>query len=356
MDYVKQGTGLVSIVVPIYNVEKYLPQCIESLLNQTMKELQIILVDDGSTDSSGSICDQFAQIDPRIQVIHQTNKGLVAARKAGAALAYCDYIACVDGDDFVEPSMYATLYRKITESAAQMAVCGYYQYDENTSQRKVCLPLLAPGVYDHDFVKREVLETIFVKYTITPNVWSKLFERTMYLRCLNNVDDAIVQGEDIAVTYQMLLYMQRMVIADELLYNYRILPDSMSHGYRKNFWQSVSMLQELFLKCAQEQKNDQLRRGILLARVDNVLRWIQNESRNEGTLKWATLLGQLRQVLNEGPTEGWSMYKSIMSLAQKEKVILILAEYGATYVILLLILLMRARNRLFTAKLRSDSL
>ena len=336
----------VSVVVPIYNVEKYLPQCIQSLINQTMRELQIILVDDGSTDSSGIICDEFARSDPRIQVIHQDNKGHVAARKVGAAIARCDYIACVDSDDFVEPSLIDVLYRKITESAAQLAVCGYYQYDDRTGQHEARLPALAPGIYDQNFVNRELLETIFVKYTITPSVWGKLFERKAFLQCLSKVDDAIAQGEDLAVIYQMLLYAQRIAITNEPLYYYRILPSSMSHGYRKNFWQSVSLLQKFFLRCAQEQKNEQLRRGILLARADNVLRWIQNESRSESKVKCGELLGQLQQVIDECPAEEWPRYRRVMSLAWKESVISVLAEHGAIHVLLCLVLLMRVKNRL----------
>ena len=99
----------ISIIVPIYNVERYLVQCIDSILNQTYKEIQVILVDDGSTDSSGKICDEYRQKDNRIVVIHQENKGLVAARKEGLKKSAGEYVGFVDGDDYIEPQMYARL-------------------------------------------------------------------------------------------------------------------------------------------------------------------------------------------------------------------------------------------------------
>ena len=102
----------ISIIVPIYNVEKYVRQCIESIINQTYKNIQIILVDDGSTDTSGLICDEYASIDDRIEVIHKKNGGLDSARKAGIAIASGKYVGYVDGDDWIEPFMYERMVYK----------------------------------------------------------------------------------------------------------------------------------------------------------------------------------------------------------------------------------------------------
>ena len=103
---------LISVIVPVYNVEKYLRQCLDSIINQTYRNLEIILVDDGSTDSSGIICDEYAQIDARIKVIHKENGGLSSARNAGLDVCTSggDFIAFVDSDDWLEPDMYERLY------------------------------------------------------------------------------------------------------------------------------------------------------------------------------------------------------------------------------------------------------
>ena len=99
----------ISIIVPVYNIEKYISECIESIINQTYKNLQIILVDDGSTDKSGIICDEYARKDTRINVIHQKNGGLVSARKSGLRNVEGEFVGFVDGDDYIEPDMYENL-------------------------------------------------------------------------------------------------------------------------------------------------------------------------------------------------------------------------------------------------------
>ena len=114
---------LISVIVPIYNVEKYLPQCIESILRQTYTNLEIILVDDGSPDSCPQICDDYAAKDSRIKVIHQANSGVSAARNSGLKIAKGKYIGFIDGDDYIEPDMYEYLYNLITVYEGNISVC-----------------------------------------------------------------------------------------------------------------------------------------------------------------------------------------------------------------------------------------
>ena len=114
----------VSVVVPVYNVEAYLDRCVESLVTQTLRDIEIILVDDGSTDSSPSLCDAWAKRDARIGAVHKMNGGLSDARNIGVEIAKADLIGFVDSDDWVEPNMYETLYRHIREDGSDIAVCG----------------------------------------------------------------------------------------------------------------------------------------------------------------------------------------------------------------------------------------
>ena len=115
----------ISIIVPIYNIEKYLPRCLDSILAQTYKNLEVILVDDGSVDNSGMIADKYARNDQRINVIHQVNKGVSAARNAGLDLATGDYIGFVDGDDYIEKDMYERLLFNAIKYKADISHCGY---------------------------------------------------------------------------------------------------------------------------------------------------------------------------------------------------------------------------------------
>lgn len=124
---------LISVVVPVYGVEKYLPKCVDSILNQTYQNLEIILVDDGSPDNCGRICDSYAEKDSRIRVIHQKNGGLSAARNAGVAVAKGEYISFIDSDDYISPNMYTRMYDAIRENGAQLCICAMRWVHEDGS-------------------------------------------------------------------------------------------------------------------------------------------------------------------------------------------------------------------------------
>lgn len=126
-----------SIIVPVYNVEKYLCKCVDSILNQTFQDFELILVDDGSPDNSGRICDEYAKKDSRIIVIHQKNGGLCSARNSGIKCASGNFIAFVDSDDYVAPNMYETLINVSKETGADMVKCGYCEFvnDEITAKK-----------------------------------------------------------------------------------------------------------------------------------------------------------------------------------------------------------------------------
>ena len=124
----------ISIIVPVYRAEKFLPQCIESILGQTYENLEILLVDDGSPDKCGEICDEYAKQDSRICVIHQTNAGESAARNTGLDKASGAYIGFVDADDWIEPKMYERMYDGIKLSGSQIAACGWMIHEVETGR------------------------------------------------------------------------------------------------------------------------------------------------------------------------------------------------------------------------------
>lgn len=204
---------LISIIVPVYNVEAYLDRCMESILKQTYKRLEIILVDDGSTDSSGEKCDAYAKQDSRIKVIHKKNGGLSDARNAGLALATGDYIGYVDSDDWIEPDMYQYLYDACVEHDAELAVCRYFrEYQDRTE---------ASGTGEIVPLSRDELLKIYIsgndEYVIYNSVWSKLFKREL-------VADLIFpkgrNSEDIMYTTRAFCRLDRAVYIDRCLYHY----------------------------------------------------------------------------------------------------------------------------------------
>ena len=144
-----------SIIVPVYKVEKYLPRCIDSILAQTFGDFELILIDDGSPDGCGRICDEYARKDKRIVVIHQKNMGVSAARNAGLDIAHGRYIGFVDSDDWIEPQMYEVMMDAIRENGADMAVCGVRYADEDGKFTRA--DRLSEGVY----TRAGLLEDVF---------------------------------------------------------------------------------------------------------------------------------------------------------------------------------------------------
>lgn len=123
----KSKGNIVSVIVPIYNISCYLKKCLDSIINQKYKNLEIVLVDDGSTDGSSKICDDYASYDERIKVIHKKNEGLVRARKTGLLASSGDIIAYVDGDDWIESDMIETLYNIMESQDVDIVMCGRYE-------------------------------------------------------------------------------------------------------------------------------------------------------------------------------------------------------------------------------------
>lgn len=220
----------VSVIVPIYNVAEYLEKCISSIIEQTYDKLQIILVDDGSTDESAQICDKYAQKDSRIVVIHKKNEGLVRARKSGLAAATGKYICYVDGDDWIEADMIESLNLNMVEHKVDLVVSNYY-FDTADNARKVPCKL-ETGVYKtKDIIPTMLYAEEFYQFGISQFIWAKLFRKDILWNIQMQVDDRINCGEDVAVTYPYILQTQKVYISDLAGYHYIQRPGSMVNCY-----------------------------------------------------------------------------------------------------------------------------
>lgn len=223
----------VSIIVPIYGVEKYLRQCVESIMNQTLKEIEIILVDDGSQDNCPQICDEYAAKDNRIIVIHKENGGLVSARQAGVEKASGYYVGFVDGDDWVEPAMFEKLLKAAEESHSDLAVCGFfYSYPEKEDFSEFHI---ADGIYEEQQLQELMTHILysgkFYEWGMPPSVWNKLFVREKYIPCQMKVERQITLGEDLAVTIDYYSACKRICVSNAPYYHYRQITSSMVHAY-----------------------------------------------------------------------------------------------------------------------------
>lgn len=225
------GEPLISIIVPIYNVEAYVQKCIESIRQQTYKNIEIILVDDGSTDGSAQICNNEALEDNRIEVIHQDNKGLVAARKAGLSVATGDYIGFVDGDDYIALNMYEELLNALLESNADFIHSGFYIHDVSID----IINDYTEGKYDISLNKMSFICQNILKIppdskdTITPSIWSKLYKAELIKNAYSVVPDNQSFGEDILCLCACILKADTIFLTKNAYYRYIVRENSMSH-------------------------------------------------------------------------------------------------------------------------------
>ncbi|MCT4629963.1 glycosyltransferase family 2 protein [Winogradskyella sp.] len=218
----------VSVIVPIYGIEKYLSKCIDSILQQSFKDFELILVDDGSPDNCPKICDDFANVDKRVKVIHKPNGGLLSARKAGLEAALGTHIAYVDGDDWVDHFYLDTLYKLAIANDADLVVTGHFR--EFDGKIETIKPNNT-GFYDEEKIKSKILPKAiyngeFCEHGMSTYVWNKLFKKDLLEKVLFDVPNDIVMGEDAAITYSYLALSKRLVISKIPLYYYRQRHDS----------------------------------------------------------------------------------------------------------------------------------
>lgn len=218
---------LVSIIVPVYNVEKYLARCLDSIIAQTYKNLQIIVVDDGSTDNSGKLCDEYAKKDKRIEVYHKKNGGVSSARNIGIKNAKGEAVGFIDSDDYVEPQYTETLVKSMLDNDSDISICGFKKvyvgksdtiirykdgacFDKKTFVNKIMNVENAFGVCHMKLIKKEVIGE-------------------------NAFDETLTVGEDALFMVSISANVDKVSYVGQALYNYRINQSSVVRRYDKNY-------------------------------------------------------------------------------------------------------------------------
>lgn len=216
---------LVSIIIPVYNVEKYLHQCIDTVLNQTYRNIEIILVDDGSTDNCPQICDEYKELDSRIRVIHKKNGGLSDARNAGLNIAKGKYVCFFDSDDVVSYRIIEDLYRACAKNNSDMAVCYYQKFRERYQDK-------ANTKSNYEVITgQDVIKAIYKGQgeKIAFVAWNKIYKRDLFDKYKIRYPFR-KQHEDIYTTYKLLYYSKRVSVVAKELYFYRVRSGSIMNS------------------------------------------------------------------------------------------------------------------------------
>lgn len=217
-------SGLLSVIVPVYNMEKYLGECIESILKQSYEEIELILVDDGSTDTSGLICDEYVEKDNRVKVIHKGQGGPIEARHSGVEIASGDYVTFVDADDWIKEHTYEQLMAAGAKADIIAAGITIY-YDENNRVDE--MPLINAGWYAKSDIEQYIIPYMLWSrrknhWELNPSLCTKLFKKELILKFLRKaVGLGIHYGEDVAVVYPMMLEVQSLFVLHGCFYFHR---------------------------------------------------------------------------------------------------------------------------------------
>lgn len=207
---------IISVVVPVYNIEQYLRRCLDSIINQSYKKLEIILIDDGSTDSSGEICDEYKNKDNRIVVVHKKNEGVSQARNFGMSMATGDFISFVDGDDTIEKDMFFTLINNACKYNADLSCCGVRFIYLDGNESSVCIDKKPQKVNKQDVIKGFFCDSQMKIVLYGP--YNKLIKRDIIQKV--SFDRNLRLGEDLLFVFECIQHCNNFVFQYDNLYNY----------------------------------------------------------------------------------------------------------------------------------------
>ena len=240
-------SDLISVIIPVYNASQYLDQCIRSIQAQTYKNLEIILIDDGSTDSSACICEKYQKTDGRILFLQQKNFGSVIARKTGLKKANGKYIGFVDADDYIEPDMYEKLYIKMKDSDMDFIQSGMIIDDNKICNYQECIidfSALDKATY--------ISKNIFENLTMSFNLWSKLFKAELVKDAYMQLPDNQEYGEDLLCLCNYIIKCKKIYMCKDAFYHYRIRENSLSDLHWPESCMEVSKLHDYVIRFLKE--------------------------------------------------------------------------------------------------------
>ena len=234
---------LISVIIPVYEVEKYIEKCLDSVINQTYTNLEIILVEDGSKDNSSKICDEYAKKDKRIQVIHKENAGVSSARNTGLDKANGKYIAFIDSDDYVDKEYIEYLYNEITKNNADISICGTIDIDENENVCKESKKI------EKTLNLEETLQELLQEKYYSSVVWAKMYKAELAKKVKFNENLKI--AEDFDYLYNIIKNLEKTrVNTTKSLYYYKIRTNSATtNSYNENWGKEIVLSEDVIKDC-----------------------------------------------------------------------------------------------------------
>lgn len=238
----------ISVIVPVYRAERYIARCITSILNQTESDIELWLIDDGSPDQCGEICDAYAVKDSRVHVLHKDNAGVSAARNDGIKCSSGEYVTFVDADDYIEPDMLSILLKHAKRDNADIMICGYYV--ERNQEKSVANLCCADGTYEGE--QKEAIFQYFYRrnYTGLASMCNKMYLRSFLISSGLKVDENLQRAEDFWFNFDAVRRAARVSIISTPLYHYIQNPDSVMHSHRPTQFEEWTKNRQRLLEFA----------------------------------------------------------------------------------------------------------
>lgn len=303
----KDGQIAVSIIVPVYNVEAYLKQCLDSVVNQTLKNVEIILVNDGSTDESVEICKQYLS-DDRVILLNQSNSGLAAARQAGMNIAKGEYIGFVDSDDWLEPTMYEELYAAAKQNDADIVFCNVYRNENKKEQ--IYFP---PGFYDRVDMEKTIFPQLLAAFnadqdecTIRWCNWLRIYRRRLIEENQICFDPRFRRCQDLPFTFECTIHAEKYYyLGDRYLYHNRMNFESLSKGYTKTMWELLKPLVAHLQRVVTNYTRYDFTAQMHLRAMLTAFECADNESKPNNTRRLRERISTIRTIMKEANAFGY---------------------------------------------------
>lgn len=321
---------LITVIIPVYNAEKYIAECLESLINQTYKNLEIIVINDGSKDNSGTICDQYKEKDSRIQVIHKENGGVSLARNSGLEIAKGKYIAFVDGDDYLDKEYFEKMLKILKEKQVDIVLCGFNRvYDNNIEKVTKGKSLIMN--------KEEFLTDILNVQGGAGIVHSKLWKKEVIQG--TNFDKNIKIGEDSYFCIQAVKNVNNVYVLDEALYNYRFNNESAVRKYKKDFPDLCLTSMKIAKKYIEKEYNNNKN---IIKKFNNYIAYhilliiVNYCFNNENKLNWIGQIKCLKEVCKVPEYKEAIKYSNYDGLSLTRKITLFTIKYKLYFITMLI--------------------
>ena len=313
----------VSVIVPVYNAEEYLEMCVDSLLQQTYQNMEILLIDDGSTDGSWEMCQQYGERDSRIHTVHKENGGLVSTWKYGVENSTGDYLCFVDSDDWVEPQMIQEMTECICGKEREI-VSSDYVIERDNGTRQYVYQQLAPGVYDEEAIQSQVLPKVlgYEHRYVTMSRCMKLISKKLILENMHYCDSAIRMGEDVVMMLPCLIDCERLVVMNhKAYYHYRYVTSSMIHKYDGTLYENNLKLQKMILQILHDkfppEKQDIMKQQADKEYIFLLLLALKNEARGNAS----GYIKNIRRICKE-PEVRELVYSASVEITEKSNQLL----------------------------------